>query len=432
VVSAVASGDGEEQPSRFLAELTRDAPGPAGGGSPGGGPGGGDPAGGGPGSGGLGDGDPAGGDPGGGGPAGGDPGGGGPGGGGDAPRPLEFAGATGEPASADDSDPPAATRLPRALTLPALVAELRSALVDPATPDERRDAAATALARLAAAGVRGAHPDDWWGLPPLSDERPVSGPDEPVIVTPSTVESVQRCSLRWLLERHGGASRPSPEQGVGNLVHAAAMLASDAGVDRATLVDYVAGRFDEIELSARWLAGRERERAEQMIDKLIGWLAANPRRLAAIERDFLVQLDNVVRIKGRVDRLEVDDQGRLVVIDLKTGKTTSVTEADLPTQPQLGAYQAAVEAGAFADLGTESGGAALVQLGSHAVVKEQDQPPLSESPEPGWAASMVRRTAATMAAATFQAVVNSKCRSCPVRTSCPVSGKGRQVTGDES
>ncbi len=178
---------------------------------------------------------------------------------------------------------------------------------------------------------------------------------QPVTVTPSTVESVRRCSLRWLLERHGGGARPTPEQGVGNLVHAAAMLATDAEVDRATLVDYVAGRFDEIELSARWLAGRERQRAEQMIDKLVGWLAANPRRLAAIEKDFLVQLDEVTRIKGRVDRLEVDDQGRLVVIDLKTGKTTSVTEADLPEQPQLGAYQAAVEAGAFPEYGDESG-----------------------------------------------------------------------------
>jgi len=36
-----------------------------------------------------------------------------------------------------------------------------------------------------------------------------------------------------------------------------------------------------------------------------------------------------------------------------------------------------------------------------------------------------------MAASTFQAVVNSRCRACPVRTSCPVGGKGRQVT-DES
>ena len=87
-------------------------------------------------------------------------------------------------------------------------------------------------------------------------------------MTPSTVEVVQRCSLRWLLERHGGRDAPSPEQGVGNLVHEAAMLATDAPRrPRPMLVGYVAGRFGEIELSARWLADRERARAESMIDE---------------------------------------------------------------------------------------------------------------------------------------------------------------------
>ncbi len=354
IATAVASGDGEEQPSRFLSELS----------------------------------------------------------------------------GAEPEESPGSTRLPRALTLPALVAELRGAVADPDAPPERRTAAATHLATLAAAGVRGADPDDWWGLRPLSDGRPLHDEGEVVTVTPATVESVRRCSLRWLLERHGGGTRPTPEQGVGNLVHAAASLATDAQVDRATLVDYVAGRFDEIELTARWLAGRERERAEQMIDKLVGWVAANPRKLAVIEAEFLVQLDEVTRMRGRVDRLEIDEQGRLVVIDLKTGKSTSVTEADVPVHPQLAAYQAAVEAGAFAEFGTESGGAALVQLGTNVNVREQAQPPLSESADPGWAADMVRHTAATMAASTFQAVVNSKCRACPVRTSCSVGGKGRQVTDE--
>ena len=63
-------------------------------------------------------------------------------------------------------------------------------------------------------------------------------------------------------------------------------------------------------------------------------------------------------------------------------------------------------------------------------VKEQVQPPLSQSTDPEWAQAMVKRTAATMAASTFDAVVNSKCRNCPVRTSCPVGGKGRQVTDE--
>ncbi|GAA0386963.1 ATP-dependent DNA helicase [Micromonospora gifhornensis] len=323
------------------------------------------------------------------------------------------------------------SRPPRALTLPALVAELRTALVDPAAPLARRQAAAAELARLGAAGVSGAHPDDWWGLRPLSDDRPLVEEGEPVRVTPSGMESALRCSLRWLLERHGGSTPASAAQGVGNLVHAAAMLAEDARADRSALLEYVAARFDAIELAARWMVGPERARAEAMVDKLLRWLAANPRRLLAIEHEFAVRLDDPHRpvdLVGRVDRLEVDEDGRLVVIDLKTGKSTTVTEREVVEHPQLGAYQAAVEAGAFAEFGDESGGAALVQLGTGARdAREQSQPPATDGPEAGWATALVRRTADTMAASTFAAVANSKCRVCPVRTSCPVSGQGRQV-----
>jgi superfamily I DNA/RNA helicase/RecB family exonuclease len=330
-----------------------------------------------------------------------------------------------ELASAEETSAEAPPAPPRAMTLPALVAELRGAVADPAGLPDRRQAAATQLARLARAGVRGAHPDDWWGLLELSDERPLADPGSPVTVTPSTVEIVQRCSLRWLLERHGGRTALSPEQGIGNLVHAAAMLAADATVDRAALVDYVAGRFDAIELSARWLAGRERQRAEAMLDRLVAWLAANPRRLIAIEREFLVRLGDDVQLKGRIDRLELDEAGRLVVVDLKTGRTAP-TEAELAEHPQLAAYQAAIEAGAF-DESTEAGGAALVHLGGDRVsAREQSQAALSETEDPGWARDMIRRTAQAMAASTFQAVVNNRCRVCPVRTACPIWS--RQVT----
>ncbi|MEJ3743871.1 ATP-dependent DNA helicase [Actinomycetes bacterium KLBMP 9797] len=323
------------------------------------------------------------------------------------------------------------TRLPRALTLPALVAELRTVVADPGLPADRKRAAAAELARLAVAGVPGAHPDDWWGLRALSDDRPLIDEGEPVKVTPSTMESALRCSLRWLLERHGGAAPSSAAQGVGNLVHAAAMLAEDATIDRGKLIEYVAGRFDAIELAAQWMAGTERARAEAMVDKLLRWLAGNPRRLLAIEHEFAVRIADPahpIELTGRVDRLEVDPDGRLVIIDLKTGKSTSVTEAELAEHPQLGAYQAAVEAGAFDEFGAEAGGAALVQLGTTAKeAREQSQAALGEAEDPTWAGAMVRRTADTMAASTFHAVANSKCRVCPVRTSCPVSGKGRQV-----
>ncbi|PTA42979.1 ATP-dependent DNA helicase [Micromonospora sp. RP3T] len=395
--AAVGGDDHEEQPSRFLHELAAGDP-------PATGAGGTAPP----------DDEPPGDGPSGGGPA--------P----DGPVPH----GDDHPSDAPSGALPV-TLPPRGLTLSALVAELRTAITDPAAPVSRRRAAAGELARLAAAGVPGAHPDDWWGLRGLSDDRPLVDDGEPVRVTPSAMESALRCSLRWLLERHGGSGPASAAQGVGNLVHAAAMLAEDASVDRETLLEYVAARFDAIELAARWMVGPERQRAEAMVDKLLRWLAGNPRRLLAIEHEFAVRLDDPARpveLTGRVDRLEVDAEGRLVVIDLKTGKSTAVTEREVAEHPQLGAYQAAVEAGGFAEFGAESGGAALVQLGTGARdAKEQAQAAAGEGPEAGWATALVRRTADTMAAATFAAVANSKCRVCPVRTSCPVSGQGRQV-----
>ena len=97
------------------------------------------------------------------------------------------------------------------------------------------------------------------------------------------------------------------------------------------------------------------------------------------------------------------------------------------SQPAVIDAASAVEAGAFDDWGSESGGAALVQLGPGKDAREQMQLPLADNSDPRWAYAMVRRTAETMAAATFSAVANSRCRVCPVRTSCPISGKGRQV-----
>jgi RecB family exonuclease len=135
-----------------------------------------------------------------------------------------------------------------------------------------------------------------------------------------------------------------------------------------------------------------------------------------------------VFLKGRVDRLERDEHGRLVVVDLKTGAGAPSVN-DTLVHPQLAAYQAAVEAGAFAQ-GSESGGAEIVAIGtSSANATVRVQPPLRESEDPAWAETLVRRAAAAMAAATFVAVVNDSCPYCAVRTSCPLSGKGRQVTG---
>ncbi len=260
-------------------------------------------------------------------------------------------------------------------------------------------------------------------------------PGSVVRVSPSTVEGVLRCGLRWLLERHGGSEPATAKQGIGNLVHDAATRAAIAGTTAEELRQHVLTHFEKIEMPAVWLGQRERERATAMVDKLVAWLdgeSAPPYRCRAgvpVRVDAATESGNRVELNGRVDRLEQDDQGRLVVIDLKTGGSAP-SARDAAEHAQLAAYQVAVEAGAFPE-GTVAGGAEIVALGTasgDAVVREQ--PPLAQADDPHWAESLVLRAASAMAASTVSAVVNDSCGYCAVRTSCPVSGKGRQVTDE--
>ncbi|MBA2552536.1 MAG: PD-(D/E)XK nuclease family protein, partial [Geodermatophilaceae bacterium] len=318
------------------------------------------------------------------------------------------------------------SEVPRLLSLPAVVAELRAVVADPGSSERRRDEAAAELARLSAAGVSGADPATWWGALPLSDVRPVRDADERVSVSPSKVERFSTCGLQWLLESAGGSSGPGASQSVGTVVHDVATLAVDATVDLDTLLARLDMSWDDLDLGGPWYSRFQRAEARNMLDRLRTWIGRpEARELIGCELDFEVDVGRAV-LRGRVDRLERDTSGRLVVVDLKTG-TSRPRKADLAGHPQLGAYQTAVERGGFAAHGHSSGGAELVYLkGSMSVLPQEA---LSAGEEPRWAEDLVSRVADGMAAATFVATENKHCRLCPVATSCPLVARGRQVTG---
>jgi len=318
----------------------------------------------------------------------------------------------------------------RWLSMPALVADLRRAAADTGRPLAVRQAAAAQLARLAAAGVRAAHPRDWYALTELSDASAIVAGGETVRLSPSQVESFTRCGLRWLLEAAVGAGRSDVLRHLGTVIHAAAVLAASGATEQQ-----VSDRIDEIwhhlDFGSAWYSAKQRSLAERMVRKFLDWHAANPRDLVAVEESLKVRIGQV-EITGRVDRLESDGQGRAVVVDLKTG-TSAPREDELGRHPQLGVYQLAVLLGAFEQFGlSEPGGAELVQVGKASGVtlkaKVQRQDALADDPEPGWAKDLVETVAAGMAGPVFQARVNPGCRTCPVASCCPVNPEGEQVT----
>lgn len=340
------------------------------------------------------------------------------------------------------SDATAATpRRGHVLSLSSLVAQLRSVVCDPVVAQHdpaKHRRAATSLARLAREGVRGAHPDEWYGTSAVSTLEPLwNAEDGPVPMSPSTVEQLGTCPLRWALERSGGNDGDTVHAVTGNLVH--------------TLVQAVAGRippervraslenaWTAVDLGSAWYSRKELGRTATMLETFEQWLRTSRSELTEVGVE--VPVDGVlegrtpdepdIRLRGRIDRLERDNDGRPVVIDVKTAKSP-VSKSAAAEHAQLATYQVAAAAGAIAgEPATEPGGARLVFVAKphrSAGATERTQNPLSADDVDAWRDAIAAAASATRGPS-FEARVNDGCRHCPIASSCPARDTGRQVS----
>ena len=285
---------------------------------------------------------------------------------------------------------PVTGRPARPLSLPGVVAHLRRTLADETQPEPLREAAARRLARLGAESADGrqlvpaADPGTWWGTRALTEAAtPIRAVAAPLELSASALTSLRECPARWFLEREaGGAQVATQAQGFGNIVHALADRISrgevalpTAGADPGAAVEILMVEVDRVwnQLPFRtpWSAAREREEVVGALHRFIAWhTRAEARTVLATEQEFSVEMrlpDGAeIRLRGFADRLELDSEGALVVIDLKTSKYPPA-EKEVQSHPQLGLYQLAVEHGGFDEalppgVNAEPGGAELWQL----------------------------------------------------------------------
>jgi RecB family exonuclease len=331
-------------------------------------------------------------------------------------------------------DPSASTRLSdevrphtevaRTMTLPGLVGELRREVTSPDTAVAERAMALLAVA--AREGVRGADPSSWWALRDVTSDGPVRSADEPVPVSPSKVTYFAECGLRWFLTSVGGEGVSLGAASVGTFVHDIVAELPDATLEE--LRHEVDERWGRLGLRPGWVTERTRTEAHDMVARFTAYRDGAEREWerVGIEEGFRVPVGRAV-VAGRVDRIERDAQGRLRIVDLKTGKSKP-TRAELEQHGQLGAYQVAVEEGGFAALGERSAGAALVFIGKGGLKGLRPsvltQESLDRSDDPTWARRLVEETAEGMGAADFRAAQGKACETCPVRSSCPVQPEG--------
>jgi superfamily I DNA/RNA helicase/RecB family exonuclease len=314
---------------------------------------------------------------------------------------------------------------PRLLSTAAVVGRLRGVVCAPqgAVSDELRDCAATQLARLAAAGVPGADPASWHAMTPLSSTEPLwSGADHVVTLTPSSLQMLTDCPLRWLAERHGGTDARDLPSTIGSLLHA--LVAEPAGSE-SQLLAALERAWQHLPFESRWYSANELARHRAMIQAFLAWRAQTRNELteAGVEVEVDGPVGTNVRLRGRVDRLERDAAGRLVIVDIKTGKTP-VSKDDAQRHAQLAAYQLAVAEGLVSE-GDEPGGGRLVYLGRSgpAGAAEREQDPLTPEASAQWR-NLIRQAAEATAGPQFIARINDGCAHCPLRPSCPAHAEG--------
>ncbi|MFE7269552.1 ATP-dependent helicase [Streptomyces sp. NPDC057623] len=342
----------------------------------------------------------------------------------------------------------------RPLSVAALVAELRATTVDPRASDTLREAAARRLARLAALAdedgrplVPSAHPYRWWGMfEPTESKVPLRDRDQPVVLSGSALDQLANtCSLQWFLGREVKADAPATvAQGFGNVVHVLAdeVASGHTPADLAVLMERLDSVWNALAFDAPWKSAQEQDNARVALERFLKWHVMDRagRTPVASEHDFDVTLeagDFEVRIRGQLDRVEADGEGRAYVVDFKTGKQAP-SAAEVARHPQLAVYQLAVHEGAvdeaFDGVRPEPGGAELVQLrqgaakrdGGETLPKVQGQAPLGGA-EGEWVGDLLATAAGKVLDERFTPTAGQHCTHCAFRASCSARPEGRQV-----
>ncbi|MDQ0751153.1 superfamily I DNA/RNA helicase/RecB family exonuclease [Streptomyces africanus] len=339
----------------------------------------------------------------------------------------------------------------RPLSVAALVAELRATTVDPRVSDALREAAARRLARLAALAdedgrplVPSAHPYRWWGMfEPTESKVPLRDRDQPVVLSGSALDQLANtCALQWFLGREVKADAPATAaQGFGNVVHVLAdeVASGHTPADLSVLMERLDSVWNALAFDAPWKSDQEKDNARVALERFLKWhvMDRTGRTPVASEHDFDVTLqagDYQVRIRGQMDRVEADGEGRAYVVDFKTGKQAP-TGKEVERHPQLAVYQLAVREGAVDDVfdgvRPEPGGAELVHLrqgaaqrdGGETLPKVQAQEPL----EGEWVGDLLATAAGKVLDERFTPTAGQHCTHCAFRASCSARQEGRHI-----
>ena len=323
-----------------------------------------------------------------------------------------------------------------------LVADLRRILLAADSDESTKTQAARQLARLAAAGVPGADPQQWWTARATAGNEPL---ELPTSLSPSRIERLLQCPLYAELGPLADDGQPTLAAHRGTLVHAYSEAVA-RGVDSAVARERVLAAFAQLDDSPAWARAASQERFAQMLDNVTAWMSFSPRQLVDVEVAVDVPLDENIRIRGRIDRLELGENDTYHIVDFKTA-ATAISQTQAQDNIQLQTYQLALASGQLVEdppgtgrmsihaaedgqQGLALDGAALVYPAHQAqspdktpTATQRDQAPLSPE-RTVELREQLRHAVAQLRGPQLRPQAGPYCSYCPLRHMCPAQEEG--------
>jgi putative RecB family exonuclease len=165
----------------------------------------------------------------------------------------------------------------------------------------------------------------------------------PASLTPSKVSTFKECALAFRLSAIDKLPEPPTVQAFkGTVVHRALELLMweepQGGRSLETALRKLGRALDELlagtEGTALGLAGEELEELRADAEELVGnyFVLEDPDEVRVLGTELRLQVDvseSRLRLRGIIDRLEMDTDGELVVTDYKTGRAPGVSQEGL-------------------------------------------------------------------------------------------------------
>ncbi|MEY4311869.1 MAG: hypothetical protein RLZZ571_639 [Actinomycetota bacterium] len=335
----------------------------------------------------------------------------------------------------------------RPLSAEGIIANLRQVLLSDDTSPALKQAAAFRLAELSKRNVglfKHANPKNWWGINEITQNRIPNY----LSLSPSTIGDIEKCSLRYFLERQAGAVSDNAANLVfGNILHLIAEGLANGHIDSA--IEAIDQKIDHIwpddAYGAKWESDGERREAHIASIRLLNWFTehSDVKTLTEVTLNAKTKVvdpdgnEFTISINGKADRIEFELDG-ITIYDFKTSKSI-VSKKELAVNVQLALYSYLLENGKFTDgqqersleEGQKVSGAALVQLRAG----QEDKPTVQElkagahdenSEVP--LVDRINNAALRIVGNQFEATYEeNNCRTCKVKILCPIQPEGRKV-----